>query len=228
VAAITWLNGGVDAAVVVDHRDQRVDHGLEPGHVPVPQQRAEQRHVRRLLGQPDQRVGVGRVAGLDPLGLRQLQLVEQDRLQLLRRAEVELPADRRVCLLLDRLDLAGELGLQVDQVVEVGADAGALHVGEHPGQRQLDVLEQHGRSAPVEVVVERAGQVGDRAGAHRLLLGDRGVGLVLAAVEGELALLDRLGAGPQLQPQVAQHEVGEVERALPGQRQVGRRARCRW
>ena len=62
-------------------------------------------------------------------------------------------------------------------------------LGEHPGQGQLDVLEQHGRPAPVEVVVERAGQVGDRAGPHRLLLGDRRVGLVFAAVEGELALL---------------------------------------
>jgi hypothetical protein len=46
-----------------------------------------------------QRVGVGRVAGLDLLGLRQAELVEQQRLQLLGRAEVELVARRCVRLL---------------------------------------------------------------------------------------------------------------------------------
>ena len=86
------VEGGVDPAVVVDHRDQRVDDGLEPGDVAVPQQVPEQRVVG-LLVQPRQRVGVGGVAGLDLLGLRQAELLEQHRLQLLGRAEVELVAD---------------------------------------------------------------------------------------------------------------------------------------
>ena len=68
---------------------------LQLGHVAVAQQVLQQR-VLGLRVQPVQRVGVGGVAGLDPLGLRQAQLVEQDLLQLLGRAEVELPADHRV------------------------------------------------------------------------------------------------------------------------------------
>ena len=83
---------GVDAAVVGDRLQQPVDGRPQLGHVAVPQQVLEQR-VLGLRVQPLQRVGVGGVAGLDPLGLRQAELVEQDLLQLLGRAEVELAAD---------------------------------------------------------------------------------------------------------------------------------------
>ena len=38
VAAIIWLNVVWIRPLVVDHRDQRVDDGLEPGDVAVPQQ----------------------------------------------------------------------------------------------------------------------------------------------------------------------------------------------
>ena len=157
--------------MVVDHRDQRVDHGLQPGHVPVPEQVAEQRHVRRLLGQPEQGVGIGGVAGLDPLRLRQAELVEQDLLQLLGRTEVELPADDRVGVLLDVLDGAAELGLQLEQLVGVGGDADGLHVGEHEGQRQFHLGEQAGGPALVEVAVERVGEISDRGGPDGLDLG---------------------------------------------------------
>ncbi len=83
---------GVDAALVVDQRQQPVDHGLEPGDLAVAQQQLEHR-VLGLDVEVGQRVGVGGVAGLDPLGLRQPELVEQDLLQLLGRAQVERAAD---------------------------------------------------------------------------------------------------------------------------------------
>ena len=50
---------------------------------------------------------------------------------------------------------------------------------------------------------------------------DAGVRLLRAAVQGELAGV-RLAVGAQVAPQVAQDQVGEVEGALAGQRQVGR------
>ena len=92
VAATIWLNVVWIRPCVVDHRDQRVDDALEPGDVAVAQQVLEHRVVGLgVAGR--QRVGVGGVAGLDPLGLGQPELVEQDLLQLLGRAEVELAAD---------------------------------------------------------------------------------------------------------------------------------------
>src|SRR3712207_9551161 len=69
----------------------------QPGDVPVPQQVLEER-VAGLRQQVGQRLGVGRVARLDLLGLGQAQLVEEHRLQLLGRAEVDLARseERRV------------------------------------------------------------------------------------------------------------------------------------
>ena len=60
--------------------------------------------------EPVECVGVGGVTGLDPLGLGQAQLVEQDLLQLLGRAEVELTPDDVVGVVLGGGDLPGELG----------------------------------------------------------------------------------------------------------------------
>ena len=157
----------VHPAAVVDHRDQRVDDGLEPRHVAVPQQLLEQR-VLALLGQPLQRIGVGRVAGLDPLRLRQPQLVEEHLLQLLRRAQVELVADGVVRRLRNALDLAAEPRLEGSEVVDVGGDAGDLHRGEHVDERQLHVAQQPGAAAAFEVDVECIGELGDGVGAHDL------------------------------------------------------------
>jgi hypothetical protein len=73
---------GVDPAVLAGHRDQRVDDALQLGHVPVTQQVLKHR-VPGLGQQAGQGVGVGRVAGLDALGLGQAQLGEQHLLELL-------------------------------------------------------------------------------------------------------------------------------------------------
>jgi hypothetical protein len=126
----------VDTTGVVDQRQQRVDDGLEAGHLAVPQQVLEDR-VLRLAVQVGQRVGVGGVAALDPLRLGQLELVEQDHLQLLGRTKVERAPDQRVGLLLDVLDRAAQLGLQRDELVGIDGDSHRLHVGQHVQQRQL-------------------------------------------------------------------------------------------
>ncbi len=72
----------VDAAGIVDHRYERVDHRTQPGNVTMAQQHRQERMVG-LSGEPGQRVRVGGVASLDLLGFGQAQLVEQDGLQLL-------------------------------------------------------------------------------------------------------------------------------------------------
>jgi hypothetical protein len=144
------------------------------------------------------------------------ELVEQQRLQLLGRAEVELVADGVVRVLRRGLDLVAQPGLQLDEVVDVGGDAGPLAVGQHRHQRQLEVAQQRGAAAPLEVGVQRDRQVGHRPGADREV---GRAGVLLLAVEAELAVVAHLGA--QLAAQEAQAQVGQVEDALPRQRQVG-------
>ena len=98
VAAISWLNVVWIRPSGDDRLEQPLDGLPQPGHVAVPQQVQEERvlglHVELL-----QRVGVGGVAGLGALGLGHPELVEQDHLQLLGRAEVDLLADDREGLL---------------------------------------------------------------------------------------------------------------------------------
>ena len=72
---------GVDAAVGGSRLQQSVDGDFQSGDVAMGQQVLEER-VRRLVEQRLQGVGIGGVAGLGLLGLRHLQFVEQDDLQL--------------------------------------------------------------------------------------------------------------------------------------------------
>ncbi len=215
----------MDAAVVADRLEQAVDRRLELGHVAV----AQQVHQQRVLGlrvEPLQRVGVGGVAGLDALGLGQGQLVEQDLLQLLGRAEVELAPDHPVGRLRRRLDLGREVRLQLGQVGRVGGDAGPLHLREHLEQGQLDVVEQPGRKVTLaaQLLGDGVGEVEGRAGAqHEPLLGLGRLALQPFDVEGELAGVGRVD--PQLPLEVAQREVVEVVRTLIGAGQVGRERR---
>ena len=167
------LERRVDAAGVVDHRQQPVDDRAQPGDVAVAEQVLHER-VPGLLEQPGQRVGVGGVAGLVLLRLGQAQLVEEHRLQLLGRAEVHLAADDGVALGGRGGDGVGELPLQLLQVVDVGGDAAVLHRGEHPGQRQLDAAEQGVAAALAEHGLERVGEVVDRDGLEDV--GVRGLG----------------------------------------------------
>jgi hypothetical protein len=73
---------------------------------------------------------------------RQAQPLVQDHPQLWRRVEVELLAGVRVDLLLQVAHpVADRLGHLV-QVLDVELHAGGLHPGQHPGQRQLCLVEQ--------------------------------------------------------------------------------------
>ena len=65
-----------------------------------------------LVEQRLQRIRVGGVSGLRPLGLRHLQFVEKHHLQLFWRAEVDLFADHRVGRFGGITDLVAELALQ--------------------------------------------------------------------------------------------------------------------
>ena len=107
----------VDPAVVGDRLQQPLD-GLTRSRVAS---RCRSRCIEeRVLGlgvQVGERVGVGGVAGLGPLGLGHAELVEQHHLQLLGRAEVDLLAADRVVgvLLAPRATAAAKCGLEVGQ-----------------------------------------------------------------------------------------------------------------
>ena len=205
----------MDSAVIGDRALQPLDRHEEACDVTVAQQDLEQ----RMLGlhvEPLQRVGVGGVAGLDPLGLGQPQLVEQDDLQLLGRTQVELPAEHGVRRIRGALDLTREVGVEVVQVLRVDRDPDALHPGQDVHQRQLDVMEQP-RAAPLlQVGIQDVGEVDDCLGPHDQGLGRR---RVVLTVEAELTVV--LGLGAELTVQEAQHQVSQVEAALAGQRKIG-------
>jgi hypothetical protein len=95
-----------------------------------------------------QRLRVGGVAGLDPAGLRQLELVEQHLLQLRPRADVEGPAGVVVDLAFELVDPGASRSADLVEHVQVDRDPGTLHPGEHRRQRQLDVVVQGALAAP--------------------------------------------------------------------------------
>src|SRR3954467_3463862 len=86
--------------------------------------------------------GVRRVAGLRPLALREVQLEEEDLLELLRAAEVELVPDVRVDLRFEPRDLGSELGGEEREPIAIEGDAGRLHPREHRDEWQLDLAEE--------------------------------------------------------------------------------------
>ena len=182
---------GVDPGVGRADRLQQALDGLpQPGRVAVRQQ-VRQERMLGLLEQRLQRVRVGGVPGLGPLGLRHLQLVEQHHLQLLGRTEVDLLADHLVRRGGRLLDAGREPRLELLQVRPVDRDPVPLHRRDHVDQRQLHVGEQRRTGLLVQLGVERVGQVGDRPGAqHRRVRGRA----ALDVVEAELPVLGLLGA----------------------------------
>ena len=170
--------GRVDAPVLVGHGDQRVHDALELGDVAVAQQVLEHR-VAGLGQQPGERLGVGGVPGLDPLGLGQAEFGEQDLLKLLGRAQVEFVPDQCVGALLGRLHLTAQRRRHGGEVVGVGGDARTLHPGQDVHQGELHLMQQPGGPAAFQVGIERRGQLGGglglphqrrRSGQCRLLL----------------------------------------------------------
>ena len=134
------VEGRVEPPVRGDEGRQRLDVGRAELGVGPPLEQALDHRVGRPELLEDRRVG--RVAGLRPLALRQVELEEQDLLELLRAAEVELVADAGVDLPLEPLDLGPELDVERGQRVAVEGDPDGLHPGQHRDERQLDLAEQ--------------------------------------------------------------------------------------
>ena len=125
-------------AAVGGHQDrQRVDVRRAQLRVDPPLEQLVDHRMGRAQVLEHRRVG--RVAGLGALALRQVQLEEEDLLELLGAAEVELVADVGVDLGLEPRDLGRELGRQDLQRVEVERDPGRLHPGQDRDERQLDL-----------------------------------------------------------------------------------------
>ena len=110
------------------------------------------------------------IAGLRPLALGQVQLEEQDLLELLGAAEVELVPDVDVDLLLEPGGLGAELAVEDCQRLEIEGDADRLHPGEHRDQRQLDLAEQPLEPDLRQALLER---LADRDRRQRLESGAR-------------------------------------------------------
>ena len=99
------VEGRVEPAVALgDEQRQSLDVGRPELRVEPPVEQLADHRMRRLELFEDR--GVGRVAGLGPLALGQVQLVEEDLLELLGRAEIEVVADVEVDLRLQARHLA--------------------------------------------------------------------------------------------------------------------------
>ena len=188
---------GVEAAVGGHQGRQRVDVRRAQLGVDPPFEQLVDHRMGRAQVLEDRRVG--RVAGLGPLALGQVELEEQDLLELLGTAEIELVPDVDVDLRLEPRDLGGELGGEDPEGVEVERDAGRLHPGQDRDQRQLDLgieaIETVVDESLLEWRPDRQGgqglqadaggavQLGDRREDQVELLGDH-VGDRLAAQRG--------------------------------------------
>src|SRR5207247_4430380 len=119
----------------------------------------------------------GREAGPGPAPAGELQLLEQERLELLRRIQTELVSDGGEGLLFDPCDLTRELLTEIAQVRDVNRDTSLFHLDEHVDERQLHVAIQTLEVQPHELVRElfaepsRRGSAG--AGA-RVSIGELG------------------------------------------------------
>ena len=160
---------------------------------------------------------VGRVAGLPLAAGRQLQLLEEDARDLLRRAEHELLARELVRLRLELLDAVGEPRGDLAHPVGVDADAGVLHVGEHRDERQLDRLVE----LEVPALEQPRAHLGDDprrdrrpADERRRLLVGLGLGLELDAVL-DREVVELVGRPPRLD------QVGGEERVVGGHDPLG-------
>src|SRR5204862_5186117 len=138
--------------------------------------------------------GVGREAGARPPAARELQLLEQERLELLRRVQAELVADHGERFLLDARDLARELLAEVAQVREVDGDPGLFHLDEDVDEREFDVALEPFEIQPLELDGELLAKArsGDRAGPSpsQTLVERRRAVRILAVRDGQRGHLE--------------------------------------
>ncbi len=116
-----------------------------------------------------------------------------------------------------RGDLGTVVLLELEQMIGVGGDAGPLHHGQHADEWKLHVVQERGGTAAVQVRVERVGELEAGPCPHDVRTGR--VRLV-RSVDGQLSGVGSLRT--QVAPEITQDEIGQVEGALTGQRQVGR------
>ena len=154
------VEGGVDAAVGLDERRQRVGvGGTELLDLAVLEEVGEDRVLRRrrhLL----EGVRVGRRAGLGALDRCELEHLEQDVAELGHRVDDERLAGVRVDLGLQLVALLLEVGAHLVEELAVDAYSDVLHLGEHADERALDVLVQGPQLARLECASQRVSRDG--------------------------------------------------------------------
>ena len=135
------VKGGVDAALPIHQPQQRIDiGGVQLAHLAV-QQDFLDAGVQRRNG--FQGLGIGAVAGLGLALGGQAQGFKQHLAQLLGAVQVEAGHPGQVVdLLAQGVHLAGEVRPQAVQHLGVHLEAQGLHVVQHAGEGQLDVLIQ--------------------------------------------------------------------------------------
>ena len=121
-----------------DQLRQRQEIGVEELRQLAPL--LDDRDERVIVADRPQHTGVGRVPGLALAAGGELELLEEDPRELLGRAELELLAGVLVRLRLELLDALAEARGDLAHAVGVDPDPGVLHVGEHRGERQLDLV----------------------------------------------------------------------------------------
>ena len=209
----------------IDELGQRVDvRRLELGQLAMLEDQSDD---GMLLTQSFQRVRVSRVTGLRALADRQPQVLEENLRELLRRVQVELLPRDIFDFLLDRRELRTKLVLHLLEVGHVDGDALTLHIGEHAGERQLDLVEEIVDSKIAHLSLESRTQVENRFRAPRrkfsgLVLRDRRWLARRATCAQEL-----LGAH-QLHAEELARQVFEPRIPRTGAEQIGgeKRAEC--
>ena len=154
------LIGGVDSSVVGNGLEQPVNGLPHADRLTVGQQMCKE-GVLGLLEQPLQGSGVSGVTGLGPARLGHVETVEEDGLQLLRRAEIHLLPR---CLPGQLLGLANpgiEVSTQPVQHVGVDGNTSLFHGDQTALNRQLKIVEQAELATIVEFPLEDVGQPSD-------------------------------------------------------------------
>jgi len=134
---------------------------------------------RAVGAQAFQCLGVGGVAARRLFARRQAQLVEQRLAQLLGTIYIELITDFCINIVQDTVQLAPQAVTEGADTGGVDCKADALHVGQHPGQRQLHLVQQLALAALVQRGGQRVAQARQHARIGRGLTGKGGVYAVL-------------------------------------------------
>ncbi len=157
------VEGRVDAAGLgIDQLGQRVEVGVLELRQLAPA--LDLLDDRMLVADLRQHPGVGREAGLAAPLLRQPQLLEQHRRELLRRADRELVPGEVPDLVLKLVGPAGDPRRHLLDALRVDEDPGALHRRQHLDQRHLDVGQQRLEPQLLEPLALAARELPHQAG----------------------------------------------------------------